>query len=66
MKYETVTVGNLIKVLQEVQKKYGKDIPVYSGDFEGNYLHGKHEVCFYSDIKAVCLQYEMHESIEEF
>ena len=66
MKYSKLTVGTLLKELQRVAEKYGEDIPVYTGDFEGNYLHGKHESCYYTEDKCFVLNYEMHESIWEY
>lgn len=62
--YKTLTVGELKKLLTEIGKKYyGDKTPVYTGDFEGNYVHGKHEVMHDDDLKAVFIGYEMHENL---
>ena len=66
MAYETLTVGKLKKLLTQLGKQFdGDKTPVYSGDFECNYLHGKHEIMVDSNHRAIVLGYEMHESIEE-
>ena len=66
MSYKTITVGELKKLLTQIGKEFdGDKTPVYTGDFEGNYLHGKHEVMKDAEHRAVFIGYEMHESIEE-
>ena len=67
MSYEVLTVGKLKKMLTALGKEFdGDKTPVYSGDFEGNYLHGKHEIMIDREHRAIFLGYEMHESIEEY
>lgn len=64
MTYEMLTVGKLKELLTEYGKKfYGDDTPVYTGDFEGNYTHAKHEVMTDSNLRAIFIGYEMHEDI---
>lgn len=66
MAYETLTVGKLKKLLTEIGKRFdGDKTPVYSGDFECNYIHGKHEVMYDNEHRAVFIGYEMHESIDD-
>lgn len=66
MAYETLTVGKLKRLLTNLSKRFdGDDTPIYSGDFECNYLHGKHEVMVDEEHRAIFLGYEMHETIEE-
>ena len=68
MKYETLTVGKLIRQLRTLAKEMqGDNTPVYSGDFECNYLHGKHEIQTetVNGVKAIVLGYEMHENLYE-
>ena len=65
MAYEVLTVGKLKKILTTLGKQFdGDNTPIYSGDFEGNCLHGMHEVMIDTDHNAIFLGYEMHESIE--
>lgn len=66
--YRTITIEEMIGTLYNLSKKFKKGMktPIYSGDFEGNYLHGKHQIMIDTENQAVFLGYEMHESIEEF
>lgn len=67
MPYGTLTVGKLKRLLTTIGKEYdGDNTPVYTGDFECNCLHGKHEVMKDDTHRAVFIGYEMHESIEEY
>ena len=64
MTYEMLTVGKLKELLTEYSKEfYGDDTPVYTGDFEGNYTHAKHEVMTDNKLRAIFIGYEMHEDI---
>ena len=66
MAYETLTVGKLKKLLTQIGKEFdGDKTPVYSGDFECNYLHGKHEVTSDPEHRAVFIGYEMHENLND-
>ena len=67
MTYEVLTVGKLKRMLTALGKEFdGDNTPIYTGDFEGNYLHGKHEIMRDNEHRAIFLGYEMHESIEEW
>ena len=67
MSYEVLTVGKLKRMLTALGKEFdGDKTPVYTGDFEGNFLHGKHEIMRDNEHRAIFLGYEMHESIEEW
>lgn len=67
MAYEVLTVGKLKRILTALGKEFdGDNTPIYTGDFEGNYLHGKHEIMRDNEHRAIFLGYEMHESIEEY
>ena len=67
MAYEVLTVGKLKRMLTALGKEFdGDNTPIYTGDFEGNYLHGKHEIMKDNEHRAIFLGYEMHESIEEW
>ena len=67
MAYEVLTVGKLKRILTALGKEFdGDNTPVYTGDFEGNYLHGKHEIMRDNEHRAVFIGYEMHENIEEY
>ena len=67
MAYEVLTVSKLKKLLTQIGKEFdGDKTPVYTGDFEGNYLHGKHEIMYDREHRAVFIGYEMHETIEEW
>lgn len=64
--YKLITVRDLVNFVATMPK--GLDTPIYSGDFEGNYTHGMHEimVCTPDEKvrdKSVFIGYEMHESI---
>ena len=66
MSYEVLTVGKLKRMLIALGKEFdGDNTPIYTGDFEGNYLHGKHTIMRDNEHRAIFLGYEMHESIEE-
>ena len=55
MAYETLTIGKLKRMLDTLgERYYGDDTPVYTGDFEGNYTHAKHEVMA-DDTQKPCL-----------
>lgn len=66
MAYETLTVGKLKRLLTKFGKEFdGDKTPVYTGDFECNYLHGKHEVQIDREHRAIFIGYEMHENLED-
>lgn len=66
MSYKIWTVGELKDILTYLGKELdGDKTPVYSGDFEGNFTHGYHEVMLDSANRAIFLGYEMHESIDD-
>lgn len=66
--YRVLTLKDLIEFVESDKELFpkGLDTVVMSGDFEGNYVHEKHE-CQYmrEDSKygtVLCLGYEMHEN----
>lgn len=69
-KYKAITVKDLVDLVTEYPKDFPKGLNtvIMSGDFEGNYLHEKHEI-FIDKFKkygaVICLGYEMHEDFEE-
>lgn len=66
MAYEVLTVGKLKRLLTQIGKEFdGDKTPVYTGDFEGNYTHGKHEVMVDEQLRAVFIGYEMHENFDD-
>ena len=65
--YKNITVKDIIDFIEENKEYFpnGLDTVVMSGDFEGNYTHGKHEIQIIEDERCgniVCLGYEMHEN----
>lgn len=67
MEYGQLTIGQLIDILTEYSKELpnGMDTLVTSGDFEGNYTHGSHEVQIDREHGTVFIGYEMHENCED-
>lgn len=68
--YKLITVEDIISFIGKHKDLFpkGLDTPIYSGDFECNYTHGKHLIQHMTKdgtIKenAICLSYEMHEDI---
>lgn len=61
--YKQHTVGSLLATIKGLmdEKKITLDTVVASGDFEGNYLHGKHEIQLDKENNILFLGYEMHE-----
>ena len=73
MDYGKLTVRDIVNFVKGDKKLFpkGLDTPIYSGDFEGNYTHGKHELQYIKPDEnvpetSVCLGYEMHENIYEW
>ena len=65
--YRTLTVRDLVELVNENPTIFtkGLDTPIITGDFEGNYLHLKHEMHVEPDengVNALLLNYEMHET----
>lgn len=72
-KYKLITVEDIISFIGKHKDLFpnGLKTPIYSGDFECNYTHGKHLIQHMTKddtIKenAICLSYEMHETIYSF
>ena len=63
--YGTITVQDLIDMIKSNPKLFpnGMNTEVWSGDFEGNYTHIKHELM--SDDGKLFIGYEMHENMGE-
>lgn len=68
--YGTITVEDIITYVKANKKLFPKGLktPVYSGDFECNYTHGKHAIQHMEKDEripeaVVCLGYEMHENV---
>lgn len=68
--YKTITVEDIVKYINKNSKLFPKGMktPIFSGDFECNYTHGKHIVQHMNKdehIKenVICLGYEMHENV---
>lgn len=61
-KYGMTTVRDVVEAVKGDPANFpkGLDTPIYTGDFEGNYTHTKHEVMSDGG-KCVFLGYEMHE-----
>lgn len=64
-KYGTITVKDLVEMIENNKKIFpkGMDTEIWSGDFEGNYTHIKHELMF--DDGKIFIGYEMHENMGE-
>lgn len=62
MEYDTHTIDELIKVLEEYKKEMGGNTKIYLSDFEYNGLQTKFEVSRVEGQKELYLFYEMHES----
>lgn len=67
MEYGQLTIRQLIDILTDYAKELpnGMDTLVTSGDFEGNYTHGSHEVQIDREHGTVFIGYEMHENCED-
>lgn len=68
MTYKRIRLEDLINAVKENPELFpdGMKTIIYSGDFEGNYTHKKHEIgCMKLQSKnnrhAIVLNYEMHE-----
>lgn len=61
--YKQHTVRSLLVTIEALleTKDITLDTVVTSGDFEGNYLHGKHEIQLDKENNILFLGYEMHE-----
>lgn len=61
--YKQYTVGSLLATIKGLleEKHITLDTIVTTGDFEGNYLHGKHEIQIDKESNLFFLGYEMHE-----
>ena len=71
--YKKLTVRDIVNAVLCDKESFPKgiDTPVFSGDFEGNVTHGKHEIQSIDpdeviDEPSVFLGYEMHESVYEW
>jgi hypothetical protein len=64
-KYGKTTVQDLIDFINDNPKFFpnGMNTEIWSGDFEGNYTHIKHELMY--DNNALFIGYEMHEDMGE-
>ena len=61
--YKQYTVRSLLVTIEALleTKDITLDTIVTTGDFEGNYLHGKHEIQIDKESNLFFLGYEMHE-----
>jgi hypothetical protein len=66
MKYDKIKLIDLITMVKNNQKVFpkGLETEIYTGDFEGNYTHIKHEIMSFDEGKLF-LGYEMHENMGE-
>lgn len=65
--YRPLTLRDLVELVQGNPMIFprGLDTTILTGDFEGNYLHLKHEMHAEPDddnVNALLLNYEMHEN----
>ena len=65
--YRTLTVRDLVELVQSNPTIFpnGLDTTIITGDFEGNYVHLKHEMHVEPDddnVNSLLLNYEMHET----
>ena len=65
--YRTLTVRDLVELVQSNPTIFpnGLDTTIITGDFEGNYVHLKHEMHAEPDddnVNSLLLNYEMHET----
>lgn len=69
MDYKTITVQDLINMIKDNPDvfKEGMNTQIFTGDFESNYTHIKHEIMTdnYEGKKVLFLGYEMHENYGE-
>ena len=67
--YKVVTIQDLIDFVNEYKDYFpdGLNTQIFTGDFEGNYTHIKHEIQAdkHKRKKVVVLGYEMHENYGE-
>ena len=71
-KYRAITVQDLIDYINVHKDQFPKGLNtvIMTSDFEGNYLHEKHELYYdydeskYGPFLAVC--YEMHENYDDY
>lgn len=69
-KYRTMTVRDIVDFVTKFKEHFpkGLDTPVFSGDFECNYTHLKHELQVLEEDNeepAIVLAYEMQEGAWE-
>ena len=71
-KYRAITIQDLIDYVNDNKEQFpeGLNTVIMTADFEGNYLHEKHEIYSDNDLNkygsfiAVC--YEMHENYDDY
>lgn len=71
-KYKVITIQDLINFVKDNKDIFpkGLDTNIMTADFEGNYLHEKHEI--YNDYDKnkyksfIVLCYEMHENYDDY
>ena len=72
MNYKAVTIQDLIDFVNNNKSRFpeGLNTVIMSADFESNYLHEKHEICYDNDKNKygafIALCYEMHENYDNY
>ena len=63
--YGAITVQDVVDMIKDNPKLFpnGMKTEIWSGDFEGNYTHIKHELMFENG--KIFIGYEMHENMGE-
>lgn len=70
--YRAITIQDLIDFVNSSKSDFpdGLNTVIMTADFESNYLHEKHEICYdcdkskYGPFIALC--YEMHENYDNY
>lgn len=71
-KYKVITIQDLINFVKDNKDIFSKglDTSIMTADFEGNYLHEKHEIYCDNDLNKygsfIVLCYEMHENYDNY
>lgn len=71
-KYKAITIQDLIDYVNENKDQFpnGLNTVIMTADFEGNYLHEKHEIYSDNDLNKygpfIVLCYEMHENYDDY